>query len=105
VNSILILIHLCWLCSIIFHSIEEIHFHLCFHEFSLLHLFLCVFVLKLFTLGLSLPGSVCVTVFILVSFNYQITVLLGQSAEMVILYTRGANIFQRGRSHLKIPGT
>ena len=41
----------------------------------------------------------------LVSLNYQITVLLGQNAEMVMLYTRGANIFQRGRSRLKIPGT
>jgi len=55
---------------------------------------------------LSLPGNVCVTVFILVSLNYQITtVLLGQNAEIMMLYTGGANIFQRCRSHLKIPGT
>jgi len=33
------------------------------------------------------------------------TVLLDQNAKMVMLYTRGANIFQRGRSHLEIPGT
>ena len=49
VNFKAFLIHL-MLCSIIFHSIEEIHFQLCFLEFSLLPLYPCLFVLKCCTL-------------------------------------------------------
>jgi len=49
-NSILILVHLCVLCSIIFHSIEEINFQLCFLEFSLFPLYPCIFVSKCCTL-------------------------------------------------------
>jgi len=49
-NSILILIHLRLLCSIIFYSIEEMHFHLCVSEFLLFPLYPCLFVLKFFAL-------------------------------------------------------
>jgi hypothetical protein len=49
-NSLLILVHLCVLCFIIFHSIEEIHFQLWFLEFSLFRLYPCLFVLKFCTL-------------------------------------------------------
>jgi hypothetical protein len=33
-NSFTVLVHLCLLCSVIFHSLEETHFQLCFREFS-----------------------------------------------------------------------
>jgi hypothetical protein len=67
---------------------------------------LLIYFLNYLHFRLSLAGNVCVTALILVSWHDQITtLLLGQNTEMVMLYTWGANIFHRCRSHLKIPGT
>lgn len=49
-NSIPILIHLCLLCSIMSYSTEDIHFCLCFPEYSLFPLYPCLLVLKFCTL-------------------------------------------------------
>jgi len=49
-NSILILIHLCLLCSILSYTTEEIHFYVCFPEYSLFPLYTCLLVLKFCTL-------------------------------------------------------
>jgi hypothetical protein len=104
-NSILILVHFCMLYSIIFHSVEEMHFHLFPWIFTVSFIPLLICFKITYTLG-WVYQEMYVTVFILVSLNDQVTtLLLGQNTEMVMLYTRGANTFQRCRSHLKIPGT